>query len=127
MSLSKIELEILQKKRYVELESLGIDPEIYYLSVSTLNDYLTIEIGDLGDIQLKTKSVGQQTTFKNAADRLLNILNVPNLLASIIINEYLRDILIRHHLKRNPVENWDLLSSWDTLNKYEQVDDEYNF
>ncbi len=128
MSLSDIEIKILQEKRNIELEGLGIEPELYYIAKETIKTYCNFIVSESGDIQVKSIENEQKVTIKNIVQELETILSVPPILGSIIVNEFVRDIVIWNRLKQiDPVKNWKFITSMYKLDKYIKIETEYNF
>ena len=128
MGLSDCEINILIEKRNIELTCLGVEPELYYIAKEFITGITILDIGDSGDIQIKDKNNGQGITVGFIINELWDTLGIPPLLASVIVNEFIRDTVIWHHLKINePLGNWKFISASYKLNKFVNIDKEYNF
>lgn len=119
---------ILKRKKYAELELLGIEPVLYFTSIKYINKLVNIKIkGD--DISILSVALDKNNkhtfiTTKTILSDLTKLFGIKQNMASLIINEWLRDTIINNKMKENITEYWDFITLSD---EFEEIDEEYNF
>lgn len=122
-------VEILLKKRYTELEMLGISPQLYFVSCKYINKIARVVIDENDNVFVfETKKNNRKRnnfiTTQTISNQLANVLGVNKLLTNLIVNEWLRDSIITFNMKK------DISKYWEYLNlptEFSVVSDDFNF
>jgi hypothetical protein len=131
------ERNILIKKRYVELECLGIPAQLYYKAVQLIERHVYVVIKenkflifkkndfDLHDGHDKSKSKYYD------ADKIVELLNetfgLGKTLAFTMYSEWLREKVIYCKMTENSTKYWDFLCLPMEYTDFEGKDNDYNF
>lgn len=118
-------VKILQKKRNIELESLGIDPQLYGSVIKLINRTTQITIVKeriivSSIIEGKTSKVSMGTISKDVS----SVYGISERLTQLIINEWLRESVIMVNMSKDIINNWEFIS---LENNFKEKTDNYNF
>ena len=101
------EKNLLIKKRYAELECIGIDPVLYFNVVKYLNRCLSFSVKD-GIEQIYQKS--KHMYIEDIGTLIMDIFGVDDEYTSLIIVEWKRDRLIYHNMMEKQTKYYDYLT-----------------
>jgi len=128
--MNKDEINAIIKKRNIDLEMLGVAPQLYYTACKYIDRVAKVVVKE-GDVYVfSVNGAVKKNTHKNAyitskqiSDNISKVLGINNQLSSLIINEWLRDRVIEYNMGKDINRFWGYLATPSEVVET----DEYNF
>jgi len=120
-------INILIKKRNIELECLGISPKLYYLVCKFIDRHVRVTIKDNSVFVFRQNidnNKEKYITAKVISDDIKEAFGVNSSEALLIVNEWLRDSVINLRMSADVTKNWEFIS---LPKEYIELDDDFNF
>ena len=117
------EENILQKYRNLELECLGISPQLYANVVKLINRKATVVIAN-DMIAVHQINSSKHITAKDIAKEIVDVYGITSRLSMTMVNEWLRDSIIFLKMSEDLTNNWEFVTM---VRDYTNIMDTYNF
>lgn len=111
----------LIQKRYLELDSLGIKPELYYLAIKLIDRHVcviiknnSVHIFKKHEFKLHDNQARKDTSDLFKSEQIIGLLvgniGLDSILAHNIYSEWIREKIIYIRMTENTSKNWDYLT-----------------